>query len=71
MTLTEETLLRVGVRGVRGWTDQQRLSIFNMKGLDRSYLSEIETGKKDPSLTVLKTIVDGFGMGLSQFLHEL
>ncbi len=29
-------------------------------GLDRSYLSEIETGKKDPSLRELETFADGF-----------
>ena len=39
-----------------------------MLGIDRSYLSEIESGKKDPSLRVLKTLADGFQMTLSQFL---
>lgn len=38
-------------------------------GIDRSYLSEIETGKKDPSLTILKTIADGFQLTLSQLLR--
>jgi len=42
-----------------------------MLGVDRSYLSEIETGKKDPSLRVLKTIADGFRLSLSQFLRGL
>jgi transcriptional regulator with XRE-family HTH domain len=40
----------------------------DMLGIDRSYLSEIETGKKDPSLRVLKTIADGFKVSLSQLL---
>jgi transcriptional regulator with XRE-family HTH domain len=40
-------------------------------GVDRSYLSEIETGKKDPSLRVLKTIADGFRVTLSQLLRGL
>lgn len=40
-------------------------------GVDRSYLSEIETGKKDPSLRVLKTIADGFRVTLSQLLQGL
>ena len=40
-------------------------------GVDRSYLSEIETGKKDPSLRVLKTIADGFGVSLSRLLSGL
>jgi len=41
-----------------------------MLGVDRSYLSEIETGKKDPSLRVLKTIADGFKLSLSQLLRD-
>ena len=40
-------------------------------GVDRSYLSEIETGKKDPSLRVLKTLADGFELSLSQLLKGL
>jgi transcriptional regulator with XRE-family HTH domain len=40
-------------------------------GDDRSYLSEIETGNKDPSLRVLKTIADGFRVTLSQLLRGL
>ncbi len=39
-------------------------------GIDRSYLSEIETGKKDPSLTILKTIADGFELTLSELLRQ-
>jgi transcriptional regulator with XRE-family HTH domain len=42
-----------------------------MLGVDRSYLSEIENGKKDPSLRVLKTIADGFKMTLSRLLQGM
>jgi len=41
----------------------------DMLGVDRSYLSEIETGKKDPSLRILKTIADRFKLSLSQLLR--
>jgi transcriptional regulator with XRE-family HTH domain len=44
------------------------VEVAEMLGIDRSYLSEIETGKKDPSLRVLKTIADGFNITLSQLL---
>ncbi len=40
-------------------------------GIDRSYLSEIETGKKDPSLTMLRALADGFGVSLSHLLRGL
>jgi transcriptional regulator with XRE-family HTH domain len=56
------------LRRKNGWTQVEMADIL---GVDRSYLSEIETGKKDPSLRVLKTIADGFRMSLSQFLSGL
>jgi len=54
------------LRKARGWT---QVEMAEMLGVDRSYLSEIETGKKDPSLRVLKTIADGFGLSLSKLLR--
>ena len=53
------------LRQEQGWT---QVEMAEMLGIDRSYLSEIETGKKDPSLRVLKTIADGFKLSLSQLL---
>jgi transcriptional regulator with XRE-family HTH domain len=61
-------LLGKRVRALRlkhRWT---QVELAEMLGIDRSYLSEIETGKKDPSLRVLKTIADGFSLSLSQLL---
>ncbi len=54
------------LRRERQWT---QVELAEMLGIDRSYVSEIETGKKDPSLRVLKTIADGFGLSLSQLLR--
>jgi transcriptional regulator with XRE-family HTH domain len=56
------------LRRQRGWT---QVEMAEMLGVDRSYLSEIETGKKDPSLRVLKTIADGFKLSLSQLLRGI
>jgi transcriptional regulator with XRE-family HTH domain len=56
------------VRALRqksGWT---QVELAEMLGIDRSYLSEIETGKKDPGLRILKAIADGFQLSLSQLL---
>lgn len=50
------------------WT---QVELAERLGIDRSYLSEIETGKKDPSLRVLKALADGFELSLSQFLKGL
>ncbi len=55
------------LRRKRGWT---QVEMADALGIDRSYLSEIETGKKDPSLTILKTIADGFELTLSELLRQ-
>ncbi len=56
------------LRRKRGWQQVEMAALF---GIDRSYLSEIETGKKDPGLRILKTFADGFEMTLSQLLRGL
>jgi DNA-binding XRE family transcriptional regulator len=56
------------LRRKRGWT---QVEMAELLGIDRSYLSEIENGKKDPSLRVMKTIADGFDLSLSQLLRGL
>jgi transcriptional regulator with XRE-family HTH domain len=52
----------------RGWTQVEMADFLVM---DRSYLSEIETGKKDPSLTMLKTIAEGLSITLSKLVDGL
>jgi transcriptional regulator with XRE-family HTH domain len=59
------------VRNLRRQRDWTQVEMAEMLGVDRSYLSEIENGKKDPSLRVLKTIADGFKLSLSQLLRGL
>ena len=56
------------LRKENGWT---QVELAETLGIDRSYLSEIETGKKDPGLRILKAIADGFEMTLSQLLNGL
>jgi transcriptional regulator with XRE-family HTH domain len=43
----------------------------DLLAMNRGYLSELETGKRDPSLTVLKTLADGFSVSLSKLLEGL
>jgi transcriptional regulator with XRE-family HTH domain len=56
------------LRRERGW---KQVEMAELLGVDLSYLSEIENGKKDPSLRVLKTIADGFSLSLSQLVRGL
>jgi len=57
------------IRDLRRQRGLTQVELAEMLGVDRSYLSEIETGKKDPSLRVLKTFADGFRLSLSQLLR--
>ena len=65
--------MRLGerVRHLRRKLGLTQVELAELLGIDRSYLSEIETGKKDPSLTMLKSFADGFHMELGQFLKGL
>ncbi len=71
--MSTDIRVRLGnrVRALRKKHTWTQVELADMLGIDRSYLSEIETGKKDPSLRVLKTIADGFKLSLSQLLRRL
>jgi transcriptional regulator with XRE-family HTH domain len=43
----------------------------DLLAINRGFLSGIETGKKDPSLTFLKTLADGLSMTVSKLLEGL
>lgn len=40
-------------------------------GLDRTYIGDIELGKRSPGLVTLKTIADGLKISLSQLFSGL
>ena len=43
----------------------------DLLAMDRSYLSEIETGKKDPSLTMLQSMAAGLSITISKLTDGL
>jgi len=43
----------------------------DLLAINRGYLSELETGKRDPSLSILKTIADGLSISLSELFKGL
>ena len=47
----------------RGWT---QVEMADLLAMDRSYLSEVESGKRDPSLTMLKQLADGLTTSISE-----
>jgi transcriptional regulator with XRE-family HTH domain len=48
-----------------------QLDLAVLLGIDRSYISEVECGKKGISLATLEVIALGFRMRLSDLLHDL
>jgi transcriptional regulator with XRE-family HTH domain len=43
----------------------------DLLAMNRGYLSELENGKRDPSLAILKTIADGLSISLSKLFDGL
>lgn len=56
------------LRKQRGWTQAEMADIL---GLDRSYLAEVEAGKRNPCLLNLKVIADGLRVSLSALFSRL
>lgn len=56
------------LRQARGWT---QVEMADFLAMDRSYLSEIETGKKDPSLSTLKTLASGLKTTISKLTEGM
>ena len=52
----------------QGWTQVQMADKF---GLDRSYLADVERGKRNISIVNLEVIAKGFRITLSRLLSHL
>jgi len=56
------------LRKARGWTQAE---MADRLGLDRSYIAEIELGKRNPCLLNLRVFADGFGVTLARLFSGL
>ena len=56
------------LRKKQGWTQAE---MADKLGLDRSYVGEIEQGKRNPCLVNLEIIAQGLGMTLGKLLSRL
>ena len=52
----------------RGWT---QVEMAEKLGLDRSYLADVERGKRNISVLNLELIAEGLGLSLSQLFSKL
>lgn len=71
MTANLQSKLGKRIRALRvekGWS---QVEMADLLAMNRAYLSELETGKRDPGLSVLKTIADGLSITLSELFDDL
>ena len=56
------------LRLVRVFHDMSQTALAERLGISKSYLSEIESGKKSPTLELIQKYAETFGMPLSSLL---
>jgi transcriptional regulator with XRE-family HTH domain len=56
------------LRGRKGWTQAE---MSEKVGLDRSFLADVERGKRNISILNLALIAEGLGVTLAQMLSRL
>ena len=71
--MAEDLLIRLGdrirkLRKKRGWT---QVEMAERVGIDRSFLADIERGKRNVSILNLSHISKGLGVTLSQLFSRL
>jgi transcriptional regulator with XRE-family HTH domain len=52
----------------KGWS---QVEMADLLAINRGYLSELETGKRDPSLSILETVASGLSISLSKLFEDL
>ena len=69
MSLLRKFGLRVRqLREARGWSQED---LAEKADMHRTYVSGIERGTRNPTLTVLARIAGGFGMTLDELLQRI
>jgi transcriptional regulator with XRE-family HTH domain len=71
--MAEDLLTRLGdrirkLRKARGWTQAE---MAERVGIDRSFLADVERGKRNVSILNLDLIAKGFKISLSQLFSRL
>ena len=56
------------LRKKKGWTQVQMADAL---GIDRSYICDMETGKKNVCLPTLEVLSQGFGISMAQLISRL
>jgi transcriptional regulator with XRE-family HTH domain len=56
------------LRKAKGWTQVQMADAL---GIDRSYISDMEGGKKNVCLPTLEVLAQGFGISMAKLIARL
>lgn len=56
------------LRKAKGWTQVQ---MADLMGIDRSYISDMERGKKNVCLPTLEVFAKGFGISIGKLISRL
>lgn len=59
------------LRGLRRGSNMTQIDMAVAFGIDRSYISDVECGKKGISLATLEVVALGFHISLSELLRDL
>jgi transcriptional regulator with XRE-family HTH domain len=59
------------IRRLRKRSGMTQMELAEMLGVNRSYLSQVEAGKRDPGLRLVKSIADGLHTSMSKLLSKL
>jgi len=59
----------ITIAKLRNKNNLSQEGLSELAEIHRTYLSEVEGGKRNPTLTVLKRIVDALGLSMSEFFR--
>lgn len=69
MTSSEQLGMRITyLRGKKGWS---QLDLSLESGVNRNYISDLENGRRNPSLDILEKIADAFGITLEELFRGI
>jgi transcriptional regulator with XRE-family HTH domain len=54
------------LRKLRGWSQEE---LANYSGLHRTYISSLERGHRNPTITSIHSIASALGISLSEFFN--
>jgi transcriptional regulator with XRE-family HTH domain len=73
LPVSETQILRLlaerikALRGTRGWTQEQ---LADRASMQRSYLADLELGRRNPSVRTLVRLANAFGIAVGELFED-